>query len=82
MCLRCNDVFDTGAIILNDILACRKEYSGADETAAQNVTVVARVLIESLNDVGDNPYVQNLCLGLAVAVERLVALEQCGIPTA
>lgn len=77
MCFRCDDVFATATTILDDLLTCRKQH-GSDGTGAQNTTVMARVLIESLEpeEAGDNPFVQNLCLGLAVAVERLVALEE------
>jgi hypothetical protein len=81
MCLRCDDGFECATRILDDIIGMRKFYGGGNATVAQNVTEVTHILISSLEPdvVQGNPYVQNICLGLAAAVERLVALEQCGL---
>lgn len=83
MCFKCNDLLECATRILDDVMHCRKEHCGGYPSSAQNTAAIARVLIESVEPQGVqyNETVQNICLGFAAAVERLVALEQCGVIT-
>lgn len=83
MCLKCDDAFDCATQLLGDVMYSRTAHGGQQETAAQNTIESTHIILHSIEpyELQGNPFVQNICLALAAAVERLVALEQCGIST-
>jgi hypothetical protein len=83
MCNLCNKLFDAGSATLNELVTIRGEREPEDVTVAQHGIRTATMLLQSVDPEGirANGDVQELCLTLGAAVERLASLEQSGIPT-
>jgi hypothetical protein len=81
----CEDLFTDGTATLDELLSIRRdrEPEPGEETVAQHGIRTATTVLQCVDpeEVRHNEDVQDLCLALGVAVERLAALEQSGIPT-
>jgi hypothetical protein len=82
MCQLCDDLFSDATKTLDELLQARRARDDA-VTVAQNGMRTATTLLHAVDseEHRTNRDVQHLCLALGVAVERLAALEQSGIPT-
>lgn len=83
MCELCNNLFGDATKTLDELLQLRRERDDAPRTVAQSGVRTATTLLNAVDseEYRTNKDVQDLCLTLGVAVERLAALEQSGIPT-
>ena len=80
----CHEFFATGSRVLTDLVELRVNNPAPEHcTPAANVTNLASAILDNVEpqQVRANPSVQNMCLALAVAVERFVALEESGLIT-
>ena len=95
MCINCDAFFARGATFLDDLIRSRREYPGclpgrsAGAALAraepdrldpsQNTMATARMIMESLQEMNAVDAYDEACFALGAAVERLVALDQCGL---
>jgi hypothetical protein len=77
MCINCDAFFARGATFLDDLIRSRREYPGC--LPSQNTMATARMIMESLQGMKAADAYDEACFALAAAVERLVALDQCGL---
>jgi len=83
MCTTCDELTAFGVAHLDDLLAQRRTVqTNEGEGPTQHTMRVANAIRQGIaSDAADDQNVQAICLMLAVAVERLHALEVSGITT-
>jgi hypothetical protein len=77
MCHNCDEFFARGTTFLDELVQTRREYPGC--LPSQNTMATARMIMESLQEMNAVDAYDEACFALAAAVERLVALDQCGL---
>jgi hypothetical protein len=77
MCHRCDEFFQCGVTFLDDLLQVRRERQNG--LPSQNTMATTRMIMESLQHKTVDDGYTDVCLALAAAVERLAALDQCGL---
>jgi hypothetical protein len=77
MCHKCDEFFRCGTELLDGLLRIRSAQPNCFPVHSTMATT--RTIMESLEDATMTESYSEVCLALAVAVERLVALDQCGL---
>jgi hypothetical protein len=83
MCGQCDELFIESAEVLDELVQVRSSVPTGDDTGSGMAVRTYQTILNCIHsqDSRDDWHVQEVCFALAIAVERLTALEQAGIPT-